>query len=221
MYRCPKCFWLQYNKGLRQPEGIVSRLANRFDVILKKYFDLYRSHGELPPMIEGQVEGKLESPFQEKYFWDYNEKYGLTGRLDDCLIRDDGTYTPVDHKTASSDPREKDILSAYQHQLNFYAFLLEKNGKKTSGFGHLIYYFPEHGDKLHNGVPIQVHIQIMRTFAQLKEFLLAHKELALRLDALERKFGEHDDKIRVVFEAMRELLDPPQEASKPKIGFHP
>ena len=68
---------------------------------------------------------------------------------------------------------------------------------------------------------IQVHIQIMRTFAQLKEFLLAHKELALRLDALERKFGEHDDKIRVVFEAMRELLDPPQEASKPKIGFHP
>ncbi len=175
MYRCPKCFWLQYNKGLRQPEGIVSRLANRFDVILKKYFDLYRPHGELPPMIEGQVEGKLESPFQEKYFWDYNEKYGLTGRLDDCLIRDDGTYTPVDHKTASSDPREKDILSAYQHQLNFYAFLLEKNGKKTSGFGHLIYYFPEHGDKLHNGVPIQVHIQTLKTDPKQaeKEFLKA------------------------------------------------
>lgn len=68
---------------------------------------------------------------------------------------------------------------------------------------------------------IRVHIQIMRTFARLKEFLLAHKELALRLDALERKFGEHDDKIRVVFEAMRELLDPPREAPKPIIGFHP
>ena len=175
MYRCPKCFWLQYNEGLRQPEGIVSRLANRFDVILKKYFDLYRPSGELPPMIDGQVEGKLEYPFQEKYLWDYGEKYGLTGRLDDCLVRGDGTYTPVDHKTASSDPREKEILSAYQHQLNFYALLLEKNGKKTSGFGHLIYYFPEHGNELDKGVPIHVHVQTLKTDPKQaeKEFLKA------------------------------------------------
>lgn len=67
---------------------------------------------------------------------------------------------------------------------------------------------------------IQVNIQIMRTFARLKEFLLAHKELAIRLDALEEKFGEHDDKIRVIFEAIRELLDSPRESQKPKIGFH-
>lgn len=180
MYRCPRCFWLQYNKGLRQPEGIVSRLANRFDVILKRYFDLYRPLGELPPMVEGQIEGKLENPFQEKYFWDYDENYGLTGRLDDCLVRDDGTFTPIDHKTASSDPREKEeTLSAYQHQLNFYALLLEKNGKKTSGFGHLIYYFPEHGDKLHQGIPIHVHVQTLKTDPKQaeKEFLKAVKIL--------------------------------------------
>lgn len=175
MYRCPKCFWLQYNKGLHQPEGIVSRLANRFDIILKRYFDLYRTSGELPPMIDGQVEGKLEYPFQEKYFWNYNEKYGLTGRLDDCLVRRDGTYTPIDHKTASSDPREKDILEAYQHQLNFYAFLLEKNNKSTSGFGHLIYYYPEHGEELHKGVPIHVHVQTLKTNPKQaeREFLKA------------------------------------------------
>ncbi len=164
MYRCRRCFWLQYNRGLRQPEGIVSRLANRFDIILKKYFDIYRQTGELPPMIEGKVEGKLENPFQEKYFYDHDEKYGLTGRLDDCLVRDDGNYTPVDHKTSSSDPRTKtEILSAYQHQLNFYAFLLEKNNKPTSGFGHLIYYYPEHGEDLHKGVPIHVHVQTLKT----------------------------------------------------------
>jgi len=175
MYRCPRCFWLQYNKKLRQPEGIVSRLANRFDVILKKYFDLYRQTGELPPMIEGKVEGKLENPFQEKYFYNHDEKYGLTGRLDDCLVRDDGKYTPVDHKTASSDPREKDILEAYQHQLNFYTFLLEKNGKSTSGFGHLIYYFPEHSEEMHKGAPIYVHVQTLKTNPEQaeKEFLKA------------------------------------------------
>lgn len=176
MYRCPRCFWLQYNERLRQPEGIVSRLANRFDVILKKYFDIYRTLGELPPMIEGRVEGKLEYPFQEKYFWDYNEKYGLTGRLDDCLVRDDGTYTPVDHKTSSSDPRNKEeVLGAYQHQLNFYTLLLGKNNKPTSGFGHLIYYYPEHGNELHKGVPIHVHVQTLKTDPKQaeKEFLKA------------------------------------------------
>lgn len=180
MYRCPRCFWLQCNKGLRQPEGIVSRLANRFDVILKKYFDLYRQAGELPPMIEGKVEGKLENPFQEKYFYDYNEKYGLTGRLDECLIRSDGTYTPVDHKTASSDPRAKDILEAYQHQLNFYAFLLEKNKKPTSGFGHLIYYYPEHSDEMHKGAPIYVHVQTLKTSPEQAE-----KEFLKAIDVLE------------------------------------
>lgn len=179
MYRCPRCFWLQYNKGLRQPEGIVSRLANRFDIILKRYFDLYRSSGELPPMIDGKVEGKLEYPFQEKYFYDYDEKYGLTGRLDDCLIREDGTHTPVDHKTASSDPREKDILEAYQHQLNFYALLLLKNNKPISGFGHLIYYYPEHGKELHKGMPIHVHIQTLKTNPEQakQEFLKSIKIL--------------------------------------------
>lgn len=179
MYRCLRCFWLQYNKGLRQPEGIVSRLANRFDVILKRYFDIYRPLGELPPMVEGKIEGKLENPFQEKYFWAYDEKYGLTGKLDDCLIRQDGTYTPIDHKTASSDPREKDILEAYQHQLNFYALLLERNDKKTSGFGHLIYYFPEHGDKLERGFPMHVHVQTLKTDPKQaeKEFVKAMKVL--------------------------------------------
>ncbi len=174
-YRCPRCFWLQYNKGLYQPEGIVSRLANRFDVIFKKYFDLYRPSGELPKVIEGKVLGKLEYPFQEKYFYNYNEKYGLTGKLDDCLVLEDGTYTPIDHKTASSDPRLKDVLEAYQHQLDFYALLLEKNKKPTSGFGHLIYYFPEQSDKLDKGVPLQVHVQTLKTDPgqAFKEFLKA------------------------------------------------
>lgn len=35
LFECLRCFWLQYKKGIRQPEGIVSRLANRFDTVLK------------------------------------------------------------------------------------------------------------------------------------------------------------------------------------------
>ena len=48
--RCPRCFWLQVNCRIYQPEGIVSRLANRFDGVIKKYFDLYRGTPDLPPL---------------------------------------------------------------------------------------------------------------------------------------------------------------------------
>lgn len=161
--RCPRCFWLQYNRGIYHPEGIVSRLANRFDSVIKQYFDLYRPQDELPPMISGKIEGVLQNPFQEAYFFHYNQKYGYMGKLDECLVRRDGKYTPIDHKTSSSDPREKDILPAYQNQLDSYAFLLEANGKKTSGIGHLIYFYPEHSAKLHDGFKMLIYIKTLKT----------------------------------------------------------
>lgn len=161
--RCPRCFWLQYKKGIKQPEGIVSRLANRFDVIVKKYFDLYRPLGELPPMVEGKLKGKLENPLQEKYFYHYDKNYGYYGKLDDCLVESEELYTPIDFKTSSSDPREKETLSAYQNQLDSYTWLLEENKKKTSGIAHLIYFYPEHTSDLHQGCKVIIHIETLKT----------------------------------------------------------
>lgn len=163
MNRCPRCFWIEKHEGIRQPEGIVSRLANRFDIVIKKYFDLYRPNGELPPLIKGQVEGKLQQPFQEKYWYRIDDKYGFYGKLDECLVRDDGKYTPVDHKTASSDPNTRELIPAYQFQLNSYAFLLEQNGRPTTGIGHLIYFFPDHGERLHDGFPMQITVKTLKT----------------------------------------------------------
>lgn len=163
MKRCSRCFWLEKHEGIRQPEGIVSRLANRFDVVIKRYFDLYRPQGELPPMIAGKVEGKLQHPFQEKYWHRLNDRYGYYGKLDECLVTSKGTYTPVDHKTASSDPNTRELIPAYQFQLNSYAFLLEQNGRPTTGIGHLIYFFPGHGDKLHEGFPMEVTVKTLKT----------------------------------------------------------
>ncbi len=163
MKLCPRCFWLQYRRGIRQPEGIVSRLANRFDKIIKNYFDIYRETNELPPMVQGKIDGKLENPFTETYFYHHDDKYGLYGKLDDCLVTGDEKYTPIDFKTSSSDPREKEIFPAYQSQLNAYAFLLEINKKKTTGIGHLIFFHPQEGEKLHDGFPMLVYVQTLKT----------------------------------------------------------
>ena len=163
LYRCPRCFWLKYKKGILQPEGITSRLPDRFDRVIKKYFNKFRGRKDLPPLIKGKLDGVLEAPFQEKYFYSINEKFGFWGKLDECLVDSSGFYSPVDFKTASSDPRAKEVFPAYQNQLDEFAFLLERNNKKTSGRGYLIYFYPDDSDGLHNGFPMIVHIQTLKT----------------------------------------------------------
>ncbi|MDO8643770.1 MAG: PD-(D/E)XK nuclease family protein [bacterium] len=162
MEQCPRCFWLQYHEKLRQPEGFVSRLASRFDILLKRYFNLFRQNGTLPPFMRG-FEGKLENPFQETYYFELNSRYRFKGKLDDCLIRPDGTHAPIDHKTSSSDPRGKEAHPSYQKQLNAYSWLLEENRKKTAGIGYLIYYYPEETDRFHEGVPMVTEIKTLLT----------------------------------------------------------
>lgn len=159
MQRCPRCFWLLYKKGIRQPEGIVSRLANRFDKVLKNYFDLFRKTNKLPPMIEGKIEGKLQNPYTETYFVRINDNYGFLGKLDECIITPEGLHVPLDFKTSSTDPREKETLSAYQSQIDAYLFVLKHNRKEVGGYGYLMYVYPDEGKRLHEGFPMIVHLK--------------------------------------------------------------
>jgi len=65
---------------------------------------------------------------------------------------------------------------------------------------------------------IQVNVGIMRAFVKLREVLSTHKELARRLDELESRMAENDDNIRAIFEAIRQLMAPPETPRK-RIGF--
>ncbi len=62
---------------------------------------------------------------------------------------------------------------------------------------------------------VQVNIAIMRTFVKLRELLATHKDLAQKLDALEKKY---DAQFRVVLEATRKLMAPDKPPHK-QIGF--
>src|SRR5512135_3402595 len=68
---------------------------------------------------------------------------------------------------------------------------------------------------LHSKRAVQVNIEIMRAFVKMREMLIAHKDLAKRLDELEAKY---DRKFAVVFDAIRQLMAPPPAAKK-KFGF--
>jgi hypothetical protein len=67
---------------------------------------------------------------------------------------------------------------------------------------------------------IDVNIAIMRALVRLREILSSHKDLARKLDDVERKLGVHNQKFQVVFEAIRQLMAPPSRAEKKRrIGF--
>ena len=65
---------------------------------------------------------------------------------------------------------------------------------------------------------IQVNIVIMRTFVQLRELAVTHKELSAKLKELERKVASHDGHIQSLFEAIRQLMSPPASLGR-RIGF--
>ena len=62
---------------------------------------------------------------------------------------------------------------------------------------------------------VQVNIEIMRTFVRLRQVLATHKALARKIEAMEQKY---DGQFKVVFEALRALMEPPKRTKKP-IGF--
>ncbi len=95
---------------------------------------------------------------------------------------------------------------------------------KRGGRRYLPYAFTEQGVAMLSTVlnserAIQVNIAIMRAFVKLREILSTHKELAYKLNELERKTERHDTQIQAIFEAIRQLMTPP-EKPKHRIGFY-
>jgi phage regulator Rha-like protein len=86
------------------------------------------------------------------------------------------------------------------------------------------YAFTEHGILMLSSVlqsqrAIQVNIEIMRAFVKLREMLASHKDLALKLAEMEKKY---DSQFKVVFDAIRELMTPIEPPPPPKprrVGF--
>jgi len=96
--------------------------------------------------------------------------------------------------------------------------------KRGLNIKYLPYAFTQEGIAMLSGVlrsprAVQVNIAIMRAFVRLRETLALHKELAHKLTDLERKIENHDENIRTLFEAIHQLMNPPEPPHK-EIGFH-
>ena len=83
--------------------------------------------------------------------------------------------------------------------------------------------FTEHGavmlaSVLNSQRAIEVNIQIVRVFTRIREMLLTHKDILIQLEKIEHKLIKHDEDIALIFQYLRQLLNPPQTPRR-KIGF--
>lgn len=67
---------------------------------------------------------------------------------------------------------------------------------------------------------VQVNIQIMRTFTKIRELAASNELIRQKIEELEKKYDKHEAQFKVVFEAIRQLLEPPPAPPKRPIGFH-
>lgn len=114
--------------------------------------------------------------------------------------------------------------------------LRSQNATLETGRGrhrkYLPYVFTEYGavmlsSVLSTPIAVEASVQIARAFVKLREVLASHRELASKLETIERhlashdaELGEHASNLRVVFDAIRKLMTPPRKTRK-QIGFKP
>ena len=92
------------------------------------------------------------------------------------------------------------------------------------GRRYLPHAFTEHGaimaaTILNTPRATQVSVFVVRAFVRLREMVAANKELAKKLDELERRVSHHDEAITSIVKAIRELATPPEPKPKRRIGF--
>ncbi len=98
------------------------------------------------------------------------------------------------------------------------------------GTRKLPYAFTEQGVAMLSGVlssdtAIDVNIQIMRVFTRMREMLSTHKDILLKLETIEKKLlqndqhlKKHEEEIQIIFNALKQLLDPPAQPRR-RIGY--
>ena len=97
------------------------------------------------------------------------------------------------------------------------------NAGKRGGRRYLPYAFTEHGVAMLSSIlksrrAVQMNILIIRAFVKLREVLAGHKDLARKMEDLERKQKKHGSQLAAVYSIIKKLIDVPVKPHNP-IGF--
>ena len=147
---------------------------------------------------------------------DMAELYGVTTKRLNEAVKRNSTRFPIDFMFQLT-MKEKDELVANCDHL-----------KKLKFSPYLPNAFTEHGavmlaSVLNSEQAINVNIQIVRIFNKMREMMLLHKDLMLEMQKINNKLTEHDDKILLIFEYLKQFeesnIQELEQQHRTKIGF--
>jgi len=145
---------------------------------------------------------------------DLAEFYGVTTKVLNQAVRRNIKRFPADFMFQLTKEEKIKVVTNCDHLRNL----------KYSSVNP--YVFTEHGalmvaSILNSVRAVEVSVFIVRAFVQLRRSVKEHKELAHKLDKLERRFSDHDEQILALFKAIKQLMKPELPPKKQRIGFHP
>jgi phage regulator Rha-like protein len=138
------------------------------------------------------------------------EIYGVETRILNQAVRRNINRFPLDFMFQLTVAEEESLRSQ-----------IVTSNEGRGGRRYLPYAFTEHGalmlaNVLNSERAAQTSVQVVRAFVKLRQMLASNAELARKLAAMEKKY---DAQFKVVFDAIRQLMSPP-EKPKREIGFH-
>ena len=144
---------------------------------------------------------------------DLAEAYGVTTKALNQAIRRNADRFPPDFMFRLTKDEKQEVVTNCDHLENLKFSPVNPRA------------FTEHGaimaaSVLSSRKAIEVSVFVVRAFVQLRETIAGHKEHARKIAQLERKLGDHDEQIMVLFEAIKQLMDPRPPPKTRRIGFH-
>lgn len=150
---CQRCFYIDRRLGVGHPPGFPFNINSAVDELLKKEFDKFRIEKKPHPyMLET---GKNLIPYQHQdlddwranfkgvQYTDTNLNLTFTGAVDDVWFDlDSEELVVVDYKATSKNSEvsiDEDWQDGYRRQIDFYQWLLRRNGFKVSNESYFVY----------------------------------------------------------------------------------
>jgi len=143
---------------------------------------------------------------------DLAELYGVSTKVFNQAIRRNQDRFPEDFMFRLTPEEKGEVVTNCDHL------------RKLKYSSSLPSAFTEHGaimaaNVLNSPRAITISVYVVRAFVKVRALVNTQKDFARKLEDLERRLVEHDEKFEVVFTAIRELMRPPAEPPKRRIGF--
>ena len=168
---CKRCFYIDRRLGVGHPPGFPFNINSAVDELLKKEFDQYRQIGKPHPYMDNVDRNLI--PYSHEKLDEWRENFKgvqyhhketnliFTGAVDDLwLDTDTNEVVVVDYKATSKNSEvtiDAHWQQGYRRQMDFYQWLLRKNGLEVSEVGYFVYC---NGDRQRQKFDSKVHFKI-------------------------------------------------------------